>query len=151
MPGVLSHTEVRMGKYTKMNFRVSRTVAMLLTEGFEASPVNPRSDNGGSPAKTAEEHVLTFLWYAANKTCLRDVAERFSLGETTAFRIIERMIEYLREVPKTVILFPADLEQLAKNFEQVLVYLVPLAASTAPILAFAARRTRSGQHISTGT
>ncbi|KAK8756398.1 hypothetical protein V5799_000900 [Amblyomma americanum] len=29
------------------------------------------------------------------------------------------MIEYLREVAKTVISFPADLEQLAKHFEQV--------------------------------
>ncbi|XP_077494691.1 uncharacterized protein LOC144105445 [Amblyomma americanum] len=101
------------------NIRVSRTVAMLLTDGFEASPVNPLSDNGGSPAKTAEEHVLTFLWYAANKTCLRDVAGRLGLDEATAFRIIECMIEYLREVAKTVISFPADLEQLAKHFEQV--------------------------------
>lgn len=103
----------------RRNFRVSRSVATDLVNGFEASPMYPRNDNGGSPAKTAEEHVLAFLWYAANKACIRDVAGRFGLGETTVFRIIERMMEYFVELAKTAITFPTDLEHLSADFEQV--------------------------------
>ncbi|KAH6919728.1 hypothetical protein HPB50_029284 [Hyalomma asiaticum] len=78
----------------------------------------PRCDNGGSSSKTAEELVLAFLWYAANKACIRDVAGRFGLGETTAFRVIERVMEYLVELAKTEIAFPDDIRGLATDFEQ---------------------------------
>ncbi|KAL1466582.1 hypothetical protein MTO96_042627 [Rhipicephalus appendiculatus] len=75
---------------------------------------------GGSPAKTAEEHVLAFLWYAANKACIRDVAGRFGLGETTGFRVIDRVMDYLVGLAKTVIALPDDLQGLSTKFEQVI-------------------------------
>ncbi|XP_037526721.2 putative nuclease HARBI1 [Rhipicephalus sanguineus] len=102
----------------RRNFSVSRAVAADLYNDFGASPMYPRYDNGGSPAKTAEEHVLAFLWYAANKAYIRDVAGRFGLGETTAFRLIERVMDYLVELAKTVIAFPDDLQGLSTKFEQ---------------------------------
>ncbi|KAH7966215.1 hypothetical protein HPB49_014501 [Dermacentor silvarum] len=103
----------------RRNFRVLRAVADNLISRFENSDFYPRSDRGGSPSKTAEEHVLVFIWCAANKACLRDVASRFGIGEATAFRIVERMLEYLVEIAKQIITFPADLDQLSEDFEQV--------------------------------
>ncbi|KAH7948688.1 hypothetical protein HPB49_000861 [Dermacentor silvarum] len=103
----------------RRNFRVSRAVADSLISRFENSDFYPRSDRGGSPSKTAEEHILVFIWFAANKACLRDVASRFGIGEDTAFRIVERMLEYLVEIAKQIITFPADLDQLSEDFEQV--------------------------------
>ncbi|XP_065310827.2 putative nuclease HARBI1 [Dermacentor albipictus] len=103
----------------RRNFRVSRSVAEDLIRRFEDSEFYPRSDRGGSPSKTAEEHVLIFLWFAANKACLRDVASRFGIGEATAFRIVERMLDYLVDIAKELIIFPEDLNQLSADFEQV--------------------------------
>ncbi|XP_064468322.1 uncharacterized protein LOC135379015 [Ornithodoros turicata] len=56
--------------------------------------------------------------YAANKACIRDVAGRFGLGETTTFRSIERVMEFLVKVAPTVIIFHDDLRKLATEFEQ---------------------------------
>lgn len=46
----------------RQDFRVSRRVAETLIRGFEGSRHYPCSDRGGSPSKTAEEHILVFLW-----------------------------------------------------------------------------------------
>ncbi|XP_049512731.1 putative nuclease HARBI1 [Dermacentor silvarum] len=121
-PKIVGYVEEVVHVYSeeefRRNFRVSRSVAADLYNGFTASRMCPRCDNGGSSAKTAEEHVLAFLWYAANKACIRDVAGRFGLGETTTFRVIERVMEYLVELAKTEIAFPDDIRGLAKDFEQ---------------------------------
>ncbi|XP_070395459.1 uncharacterized protein [Dermacentor albipictus] len=79
----------------------------------------PRSDRGGSPSKTAEEHALIFLWFAANKAYLRDVASRFGIGDATAFRIVERILHYLVDIAKELLIFPADLNELSADVEQV--------------------------------
>ncbi|KAH7980218.1 hypothetical protein HPB49_013888 [Dermacentor silvarum] len=46
----------------RRNFRVSRAVADNLIRRFKNSDFYPPCDRGGSPSKTAEEHVLVFLW-----------------------------------------------------------------------------------------
>lgn len=46
----------------RRNFRMSRRVAYKLIDEFEASPLYPAADHGGSPAKSAEQHLLSFLW-----------------------------------------------------------------------------------------
>ncbi|XP_037505987.1 putative nuclease HARBI1 isoform X2 [Rhipicephalus sanguineus] len=103
----------------RQDFRVSRCVAETLIRGFEGSRHYPCSDRGGSPSKTAEEHILVFLWFAANKACLRDVAGRFGMGTATAFRVVKRTLEYFVDIAEEVISFPADLDQLSANFQQV--------------------------------
>ncbi|XP_075730026.1 uncharacterized protein LOC142771923 isoform X1 [Rhipicephalus microplus] len=103
----------------RQDFRVSRRVAETLIRGFEGSRHYPCSDRGGSPSKTAEEHILVFLWFAANKACLRDVAGRFGMATATAFRVVERTLEYFLDIAEEVISFPGDLDQLSADFEQV--------------------------------
>ncbi|XP_075555773.1 uncharacterized protein LOC142588158 [Dermacentor variabilis] len=47
----------------KRNFRITRPVADLLAAEFAKSPHCPKkSDRGGLPAKSPEEHILSFLW-----------------------------------------------------------------------------------------
>ncbi|KAH7968886.1 hypothetical protein HPB52_012116 [Rhipicephalus sanguineus] len=93
-PKIIGYVEEVVHAYSeedfRRNFRVSRAVGADLYNDFNASRMSPRCDSGGSPAKTAEEHVLAFL-YAANKASIRG----FGLRETTAFRVLERVMDYL--------------------------------------------------------
>lgn len=57
--------------------------------------------------------------FAANKACLRDVAGRFGMATATAFRVVERTLEYFLDIAEEVISFPGDLDQLSADFEQV--------------------------------
>ncbi|KAL3207150.1 hypothetical protein MRX96_010467 [Rhipicephalus microplus] len=79
----------------------------------------PSSTHGGVQAKSAETHVLTFIWYAANKTCMRDVASPFDMSESTVYRVLQRLVQFLMTLGPSVIKFPADLENLTSSFEKV--------------------------------
>ncbi|KAH8029513.1 hypothetical protein HPB51_000809 [Rhipicephalus microplus] len=61
-PKILGFIENVARLYTdeqfRQDFRVSRRVAETLIRGFEGSRHYPCSDRGGSPSKTAEEHIL---------------------------------------------------------------------------------------------
>ncbi|KAH8033713.1 hypothetical protein HPB51_000243 [Rhipicephalus microplus] len=67
-PKILGFIENVARLYTdeqfRQDFRVSRRVAETLIRGFEGSRHYPCSDRGGSPSKTAEEHILVFLWHS---------------------------------------------------------------------------------------
>nr|XP_037271264.1 uncharacterized protein LOC119163383 [Rhipicephalus microplus] len=104
----------------KRNFRVTRPVVDFLAAEFAKSPHCPQnSDHGGLPAKSAEEHILSFLWYAANKACIRDVAGRFEVAESTHHRMMGRVTAFLLDIAPNVIKFPSDLQKLAVDFEKV--------------------------------
>ncbi|KAH8038362.1 hypothetical protein HPB51_001145 [Rhipicephalus microplus] len=56
--------EAYVTKTFKRNFRVTRPVVDFLAAEFAKSPHCPQnSDHGGLPAKSAEEHILSFLWW----------------------------------------------------------------------------------------
>ncbi|XP_049275433.1 uncharacterized protein LOC125759947 [Rhipicephalus sanguineus] len=79
----------------RRHFRLARPVAEKLIAEFAASSMCPSSTHGGVPAISAETHVLTFIWYAANKTCMRDVLSRFDMSESTVYRVLQRGAEFL--------------------------------------------------------
>ncbi|KAL3228038.1 hypothetical protein MRX96_003967 [Rhipicephalus microplus] len=112
--------EAYVTKTFKRNFRVTRPVVDFLAAEFAKSPHCPQnSDHGGLPAKSAEEHILSFLWYAANKACIRDVAGRFEVAESTHHRMMGRVTAFLLDIAPNVIKFPSDLQKLAVDFEKV--------------------------------
>ncbi|KAL3186608.1 hypothetical protein MRX96_027419 [Rhipicephalus microplus] len=80
--------------------------------------VRAGSTCGRKVAKSAETHFLTFIWYAANKTCMRDVASRFDMSESTVYRVLQRVAQFLMTLGPSVIKFPADLENLTSSFEK---------------------------------
>ncbi|KAL3210198.1 hypothetical protein MRX96_037335 [Rhipicephalus microplus] len=102
----------------RRHFRLARPVAEKLVAEFAVSTMCPSSTHGRVQAKSAETHVLTFIWYAANKTCMRDVASRFDMSENTVYRVLQRVAQFLMTLGPSVIKFPADLENLTSSFEK---------------------------------
>ncbi|KAH7948976.1 hypothetical protein HPB49_003660 [Dermacentor silvarum] len=102
----------------RRHFRLARPVAEKLIAEFAASSMCPSSTHGGVPAKSAETHILSFIWYAANKTCMRNVASRFDLSESSVHRILHRVADFLLTLGPSLIKFPADLENLTRSFEK---------------------------------
>ncbi|KAL1424605.1 hypothetical protein MTO96_020009 [Rhipicephalus appendiculatus] len=66
-PKVQSYVEKTVAAYSdeefRQNFRLSRSVANSLAAEFTKSPYYPaKSDRGGLPLESPEEHVMSFLW-----------------------------------------------------------------------------------------
>nr|XP_050050091.2 putative nuclease HARBI1 [Dermacentor andersoni] len=123
-PKVESYVEKTVAAYSneeyRRNFRLSRSAADSLAAEFAKSPHYPsRTDRGGLPPKSPQEHVLSFLWYAVNKSCIRDVAGRFEVGESTHHRMMYRVMAFLLDIAPRIVTFPDDLQKLANAFEQV--------------------------------
>ncbi|KAL3208910.1 hypothetical protein MRX96_038512 [Rhipicephalus microplus] len=57
----------------------------------------PEETTEAYPPKSPEEHVLSFLWYAANKCCIRDVAGRFEITWGNFPTTLSRFQEVKRE------------------------------------------------------
>ncbi|KAK8771168.1 hypothetical protein V5799_025588 [Amblyomma americanum] len=123
-PKAESYVEKTVAAYSdeefRRNFRLSRPAADSLAAEFAKSPHYPsRTDRGGLPPKSPQEHVLSFLWYAANNSCIRDVAGRFEVGERTHHRMMYRVMAFLLDIAPRIVTFPDDLQKLANAFEQV--------------------------------
>ncbi|KAK8768386.1 hypothetical protein V5799_015149 [Amblyomma americanum] len=102
------------------DFRLRRRVVVSFIERYARSSFYIRlSDHGGLPQKSPEEHILCFLWYATNKVCIKDVAVRFCISESTVYGIIERLLDYLCSLQSREICFTEDLNLLADAFEQI--------------------------------
>ncbi|XP_063223145.1 putative nuclease HARBI1 [Bacillus rossius redtenbacheri] len=87
---------------------------------FEASQFYPNPGHGVK-AVSAENHI-SFLWFAGNKSSLRDVASRFGVGESTIHRNCDRVMNFLVHIAPTVIKFPRTQEEkvkAAKDFLEV--------------------------------
>ncbi|KAL3222839.1 hypothetical protein MRX96_028332 [Rhipicephalus microplus] len=95
------------GKYSdhefRRHFRLARPVAEKLVAEFAVSSMCPSSTHGGVQAKSSETHVLTFIWYAANKTCMRDVASRFDMSESTVYRVLQKVAQFLDDAGTIVV------------------------------------------------
>uniref|UniRef100_A0A6B0VBN9 Putative nuclease harbi1 isoform x1 n=2 Tax=Ixodes ricinus TaxID=34613 RepID=A0A6B0VBN9_IXORI len=123
-PKIVGYIEDVVHEYSdeefRRNFRLPRSACYDLISDFEESSFYPDSfSRGGIPQKTAEEHILSFLWFAGNKCCIRDVAGRFNLSEGGFHNMKERVVNYLLSIAPSVIKFPADLDSLASDFEEV--------------------------------
>ncbi|KAK8771744.1 hypothetical protein V5799_025014 [Amblyomma americanum] len=70
-----SYVEKTVAAYSdeefRRNFRLSRLAADSLAAEFAKSPHYPsRTDRGGLPTKSPQEHVLSFLWFQGFQTPL---------------------------------------------------------------------------------
>jgi len=107
----------------RLNFRMRRDTCIQLISDFEQSAFYPKNDShGGTPKSSAENHILSFLRFAGSKTCIRDVASEFSIGESTFHRQMIRVVNFLLHIAPNVIKFPQTDEEkaaLASQFERV--------------------------------
>jgi len=116
---ILSYSEEEF----QANFRMRRDTCIQLISDFEKSAFYPKNDShGGTPKSSAENHILSFLRFAGSKTCIRDVASQFSIGESTFHRQMIRVVNFLLHIAPNVIKFPQTDEEkltLASQFERV--------------------------------
>ncbi|XP_032687262.1 uncharacterized protein LOC116851696 [Odontomachus brunneus] len=107
-------------KEFKSHFRVSRTTAYKLIQVYSISRFYPSDrTHGGSESISAESDILSFLWFAGNKVCLRDVSQRFGVCPATTFRQNERVVNFLIDMAPKIIKFPEIKEHSANEFLQV--------------------------------
>ncbi|XP_049271369.1 uncharacterized protein LOC119391819 [Rhipicephalus sanguineus] len=122
-PKVIGFVEEVVRRYSddefRRHFRLSRRVAEQLIARFAASHTFPSSSHGDAAAKSVETHVLTFISYAANKTSIRDVASRFDLSESSIYRVLLRVADFLLAMGPYVVSFPSNLEKLFSVFKKV--------------------------------
>lgn len=96
-----------------------------LTQIFQESDFCPsfeRAQGGGTKIFPAEDYLLIFLWFAGNKATYRDVADRFGIAESTVFKIINVVMDFLVDAAPTFIYFPttaAEKRAKADEFFQV--------------------------------
>lgn len=93
---------------------------------FEESNYCPRlhrDQGGGSNIFPAEDYILVFLNFAGNKASYRQVADLFGVAESTVFKIVNTVMDFLVEKAPTFIKLPtttAAKEALAEDFFMVL-------------------------------
>lgn len=88
---------------------MERSSVSALTEMFQGSafcPSSQRIQGGGTKIYPAEDYILVFLWFAGNKASYRDVSDRFGIAESTVFKIINKVMDFLVDVAPNFINFP---------------------------------------------
>ncbi|KAK8772751.1 hypothetical protein V5799_024004 [Amblyomma americanum] len=107
------------GEEFRRNFRLRRQACYDLIAMFEESECFPSNrHHGGSPAKTPEEHILSFVWYAANKASMRECSVLFNMAESTQLVVINRVLDFLCHIASNVIHFSSDKDRLAEDFRK---------------------------------
>jgi len=105
----------------KRCFRLSRKTCELIINLFKQSKYYPKG-SCGRKKKTAKEHILVFLWFSANKTVIRSVAERFDMQIATVHLIIKRVTNFLVDLAPTIIRFPVteqERQEKAQEFRNI--------------------------------
>lgn len=85
-------------------------------------PSYNRDQSGGTTIFPGEDYILVFLYFAGNKATYRQVSEIFGIAESTVFKIINTVMDFLVEIAPIFIKFPsttAGKEALAEDFYKV--------------------------------
>ncbi|KAG0442925.1 hypothetical protein HPB47_015477, partial [Ixodes persulcatus] len=107
------------GKEFRRNFRLARLACDDLIDQFERSSFSLSNfHHGGLPPKTAEEHILSFLWYVANKSSMRECALLFNMADSTQKAVINKVLQFLCSIAPDVIYFAVDKDALAKDLKK---------------------------------
>ncbi|XP_018399999.1 PREDICTED: putative nuclease HARBI1 [Cyphomyrmex costatus] len=106
---------------SQRHFRLSRKICKRIINLFKQSKYCPKGLRGRNN-KTPKEHVLVFLWFAANKTVLRSVADRFDMQIATVHQIIKRVTNFLIDLAPSIIRFPVteqERQEKAQEFRNI--------------------------------
>ncbi|XP_018371327.1 PREDICTED: uncharacterized protein LOC108766492 isoform X3 [Trachymyrmex cornetzi] len=106
-------------KEFKSHFRIARSTAYKIIDIYADSQFYPSDrTHGGSEPTSAELDILSFLWFAGNKVCLRDVSQRFGVCPVTSLRQHNRVMNYLINLAPNIMKFD-EKEQVANEFFEV--------------------------------
>ncbi|KAH7971861.1 hypothetical protein HPB52_003484 [Rhipicephalus sanguineus] len=85
----------------RRHFRLSRSTCRL----------SLNHSHGETPQKSAEEHILAFLWYAGKKATFRSVAQLFGMSESTLHEVVDRVADFLEAVAPKFLKMPLTEEE----------------------------------------
>ncbi|XP_018371325.1 PREDICTED: putative nuclease HARBI1 isoform X1 [Trachymyrmex cornetzi] len=106
-------------KEFKSHFRIARSTAYKIIDIYADSQFYPSDrTHGGSEPTSAELDILSFLWFAGNKVCLRDVSQRFGVCPVTSLRQHNRVMNYLINLAPNIMKFD-EKEQVANEFFEI--------------------------------
>lgn len=103
----------------RRHFRISRSLFNDLIEKYKGSSFN------NSPLNirriSAEVHLAMFLWFAGHECCsFRQLSDRFNLSLSSVHFIVNKVIQFLSNMAKDVILWSTDDEkiEISEHFMQ---------------------------------
>ncbi|XP_011191676.2 putative nuclease HARBI1 [Zeugodacus cucurbitae] len=101
----------------KKQFRISRVLYKELVQKYAASTwYIKRSYKGGRMQRPAETHVLAFLWFAANKTGFREVANLYDMSLSNFHNTFNAVLNFLvKDVAPAAIRFPKEHNEQVVN------------------------------------
>nr|XP_050026906.1 putative nuclease HARBI1 [Dermacentor andersoni] len=107
-------------KRPKVESYVEKTVAAFSDEEIPLllSSRNRRTTLQELIAEACPQSRLKSM-YATNKSCIRDVAGRFEVGESTHHTMMYPVMAFLLDIAPRIVTFPDDLQKLANALEQV--------------------------------
>ncbi|XP_053959682.1 putative nuclease HARBI1 isoform X1 [Anastrepha ludens] len=108
----------------KKNFRINRNVSDYLTAKYASSSwYTTRSYKGGRQQTPVETQMLAFLWFAANKTTIREVGNLFNMSLSNFYKTFNNVMNFfVKDMAPGVIRFPKDTQEkdvIAKEFENI--------------------------------
>ncbi|KAF2895776.1 hypothetical protein ILUMI_10400 [Ignelater luminosus] len=126
-PKVENFVNIVINEYSaaelKRNFRIHKRTFIAMNSHFRMTNHFPKTEKKGGPKSTfSESRILAFLWYARNKCCMRDVAGRFGMAESTFHGCFNRVLEYLISIAPVTIKFPEIYQarlNISRKFEQI--------------------------------
>lgn len=93
------------------HFRVNRNISQYLAERFAVSEYYHHQE-GDSIKVTPLKFITVFLWFSANESVsYRVVADRFGISQSTLFKIIRRVVNFLSNLSHEVITWPTNEEK----------------------------------------
>lgn len=99
-------------KYSKQefirHFRVNKDIFKLISKRFEDCEIFKKLEKTHR-VKSAEFHVLLFLWYVGHERCgFHEVADRFDTSISTVHAVIKRITYFISSISGEYIIWPSQ-------------------------------------------
>ncbi|RLU21199.1 hypothetical protein DMN91_005572, partial [Ooceraea biroi] len=106
-------------KEFQRNFRLQRNTYVKLKDLYEESNFCQNTINNHI---SHDVKLLAFLWFAGNKSSIRDVAGRFNMADSTFHAVCDNIMDFLNNLARYIITFPETLEEkteISREFENI--------------------------------
>ncbi|XP_065084912.1 putative nuclease HARBI1 [Ochlerotatus camptorhynchus] len=106
----------------RRHFRLNKTTANTIVTRYAESEFFRSNSGTGRRNVPANEQMYAFLWFCANKDSYREIGTLFNMSESSFFKCLNRILDFLYDVSKTIIRFPdstAEKERIATDFRSI--------------------------------
>ncbi|XP_067633561.1 putative nuclease HARBI1 [Eurosta solidaginis] len=91
----------------RKHFKMNRSTAHILIERYNTSALYSKKEHGRFCKVGAAKEIYMLLWYMASTSTFREIANRFNMAESTAWRVIRRVIEWLLSIGHEYVQWPS--------------------------------------------